>query len=738
MCLTNLQDHPLDQMDLDDYVTALGPKVHGTVNLNDAFASPNLEFFITLSSITCILGKTAQANYSAGNAFQDAFARTNAGKSHTRYISLNLGAIDGSEAITSLPIRQQELMRHGAILMTFDELYKALEYAMSAQAAKDGSVQSIMGFDRQSMTAVEDGFALTNPLFSMVPYSRASRDSEDSDHKFDVEKALRNAKFMEEAEAIITDAIVDKVAIFLNCLIEDVSKEQSLVHFGMDSLVSIELRNWMVRTCQATLMISELTEAPSILALSKTLARRSRLISDSIRSEALQEEVNKETVQSTPFSLMLGLDIGDLRRQAAQLCKISAEQIEDIYPCTALQTRWIVGFERSPSEPRDYQTQAVFSLPPSIDLEKFQAVWCTAFRRHAILRTRFININSRVFQVVVDDNATWERAELLQPYLQRDRHDNMEFGDKLVRFAIVEPKDTEERYFVFSAHHSTYDGFSYSFLFGEVEAAYFEGFLPTPAVEMGRYIKYCMEADKAAAIDFWTSHLAGAVTGPILGDRRLDRNMMVNQSPKRLTIDLPKLRGLEITLPTMIEVAVGLVFARDSKQTDVILRANRAGRDVPVPQIEELVGPVATTIPVRIHMDPGQKVKDLLQTVQSFQSALVPHQHLGYFELMKLTHLKNILEHPVYINIIPHGVVGLGQRLGLELKDTYMRSGGASYGVVANIERGKLRLTISSDDEFLPVELVKKQLDDIKRVLLLIFDVYYSQPDLSVNDLLSI
>jgi hypothetical protein len=135
-------------MTLDDYLSGLRPKVQGTLNLNSAFGSPLLDFFITLSSVSAILGKTGQMNYSAANSFQDAFAHENAGKSHTQYISLNLGAIDGSEAITSLPTRQRELMRQGAILMSFNELFKALEYSMGPDARRDGCIQSVFGFDR--------------------------------------------------------------------------------------------------------------------------------------------------------------------------------------------------------------------------------------------------------------------------------------------------------------------------------------------------------------------------------------------------------------------------------------------------------------------------------------------------------------------------------------------------------------------------------------------------------------
>lgn len=146
-----VQDHPLEQMSFDDYMAAIKPKVHGTRNLDDAFSSQGLNFFIMLSSITCIVGKSGQANYATGNSFQDAFAHTQSElRPHTQYISLNLGAIEGSNAINSLPKPQQDLLfQESVLLMKFEELFKVLEYSMSSRAESDKCKQIVLGIDRK-------------------------------------------------------------------------------------------------------------------------------------------------------------------------------------------------------------------------------------------------------------------------------------------------------------------------------------------------------------------------------------------------------------------------------------------------------------------------------------------------------------------------------------------------------------------------------------------------------------
>lgn len=272
-------------MTFEDYNTAFSPKVYGTINLHDAFSTSNLAFFISLSSVSGILGMTSQSNYAAGNTFQDAFAHAySAAYTHTRYITLDLGAIEGSDAITLLPIRYAELERQSVIFMTFDELFVVMEYSMGPQAITDGAVQCVLGFDRHSMEAIDDRVAMNNPLFSLLPdgHNKQSQSSKNAaaDSTQGPGRALQDSKSMSEAEMIITKATADKFSAFLDSA---VPTDVPISQLALDSLVSIELKNWMVRTFEAPLQSSELAGALSIAALAKLLASRSKFVSDELR-----------------------------------------------------------------------------------------------------------------------------------------------------------------------------------------------------------------------------------------------------------------------------------------------------------------------------------------------------------------------------------------------------------------------------------------------------------------------
>jgi hypothetical protein len=58
-----------------EWVNVLLPKVQGNWNLHQATQNDQLDFFVSFSSISGLIGQPGQANYAAANTFLDAFVR---------------------------------------------------------------------------------------------------------------------------------------------------------------------------------------------------------------------------------------------------------------------------------------------------------------------------------------------------------------------------------------------------------------------------------------------------------------------------------------------------------------------------------------------------------------------------------------------------------------------------------------------------------------------------------------
>ncbi|KAI1842497.1 hypothetical protein JX266_011251 [Neoarthrinium moseri] len=283
-------DRTFSHMTIEEWTTPLQPKVVGTVNLNKFFASPDLAFFITLSSIVSVVGNSGQSNYAAGNGFQDAFARAHSSHPHTQYVSLNIGAvsIDAHGALkeraASMASIRASLRQNSVMQISYEEFLANLEYIVTDLARNDDLHQSIQGVTYQSMMDVNDEHLLENPIFShLSPVREKKAMGITRTEKMDLSTALGGVKTLEEAKQLIQDATLAKFAVFLDRHITEIPVDRSLATIGLDSLVSIELKNWMVRTFQVSLQTSELGGTDSIMALTATVASRSTLIPDKIR-----------------------------------------------------------------------------------------------------------------------------------------------------------------------------------------------------------------------------------------------------------------------------------------------------------------------------------------------------------------------------------------------------------------------------------------------------------------------
>uniref|UniRef100_A0A0D2Y3F4 Uncharacterized protein n=1 Tax=Fusarium oxysporum (strain Fo5176) TaxID=660025 RepID=A0A0D2Y3F4_FUSOF len=302
-----LRDRTFSQMTVNEWKQPLQPKIVGTINLDKYFASPDLAFFVALSSIVSVIGKSGQSNYAAGNGFQDAFARAHANHPHTQYVSLNIGAVsidahgalEASQNETTISTIRASLRQNSVMDISFDEFFANFEYLMTDLAQKDGLHQSIQGVTRLSMMEANDEYLLDNPVFNQLQHTleQKTTGAAKSD-KIDFAEALAGVKTMVEAEQLIQDAALAKFAVFLDRPIEEIRVDQSLATIGLDSLVSIELKNWMVRTFQVNLQTSELSGAGSITALTATVASRSKLIPDEIRQSG-PKEIGTATEESS-------------------------------------------------------------------------------------------------------------------------------------------------------------------------------------------------------------------------------------------------------------------------------------------------------------------------------------------------------------------------------------------------------------------------------------------------------
>ena len=288
-------------MDVNEFHAAARPKVAGTQALIKALEDQPLDFFLMFSSGASIIGNLSQANYAAGNAFMDALANSSP-KSETQFLSLNLGPISDAGALANRTRVKQILMRQGYLLVKLKELLATVEFSMSEEAKVDKYKQIILGFDYRSLGESDNQYSLENPMFCHLSQTRDSRETkEDGTVVQSVEAAIAAAETMEEVENTVAEAIARKILILVAVAYEEMDLQRRVVEYGLDSLVVIELKNWMTQKFQAALQASEISDAPHVIALAATVASRSALVAESLNPSDTDSGVDvMESVVESP------------------------------------------------------------------------------------------------------------------------------------------------------------------------------------------------------------------------------------------------------------------------------------------------------------------------------------------------------------------------------------------------------------------------------------------------------
>ncbi|KAF6805458.1 type I polyketide synthase, partial [Colletotrichum musicola] len=140
-----LDDSVFEHMTYDQWLRATRPKVAGTLNFLRHSGS-QLSFFVMLSSFGGVIGHLSQANYSAGNAFQDALTRHRTGVLGLPAVSVDLPAVMGAGFVfgSGAAERERILKGLGADRLPLERLHKLLEAVISDSPRKKADKSQVI------------------------------------------------------------------------------------------------------------------------------------------------------------------------------------------------------------------------------------------------------------------------------------------------------------------------------------------------------------------------------------------------------------------------------------------------------------------------------------------------------------------------------------------------------------------------------------------------------------------
>ncbi|KAJ5952428.1 uncharacterized protein N7479_010841 [Penicillium vulpinum] len=272
-----LRDMLFENMSLEDFTAVACNKVEGAWNLHNALINAPLDFFIALSSVAGIIGNRGQAAYSAANVFLDGFIeyRKSLGLPGT---TIDLAAVSDVGYLADIDAqRRQEVMKNiGGQTIDESEVLALIAAALTGDLDQSCSGQCITGLRLDSL---ENNFWVQDGKFSVL-YEAAKNtlgsSSQRNGPSVPLQVTLSAASSREEALKVCYEALAAKLAQVLVLSLEDMDPSITVASLGLDSLVAIEIRNWIAREANANVQVLELLSSGSLMALAEIILNKSQ------------------------------------------------------------------------------------------------------------------------------------------------------------------------------------------------------------------------------------------------------------------------------------------------------------------------------------------------------------------------------------------------------------------------------------------------------------------------------
>ncbi|KAL3421676.1 hypothetical protein PVAG01_05832 [Phlyctema vagabunda] len=337
---------------------------------------------------------------------------------------------------------------------------------------------------------------------------------------------------------------------------------------------------------------------------------------------------NGDNIELKPFELLHESgSVENILNHISKQYQIAQSAIEDIFPCSPLQEGLML---LSFKHPGSYMSQITLSLSPEVDIDRFKAAWAFTIEKNTVLRTRFTHSISQTLQFVVKGDIKWRGGSNLERYLDTDKQEQMNYGQPLARYAIIE-SDTE-RNFVLTAHHSLYDGWSLMLVMQDLNRV-FRGQKDIVAPPYSTFIKHLISVDLDAAKSFWQSQFANKSLASFPEPYTVTQAPVETQIIRYTNIKRPF--GSDITLSTVLRAAWALLTARYANTEDVFFGVTLMGRNASLPNIERMTGPTITTVPLCVSINRNEPILSYLRRVQNQGADMIPYEHTGLQQIKR-------------------------------------------------------------------------------------------------------
>lgn len=177
------------------------------------------------------------------------------------------------------------------------EVFAYVSAAIRAQTAGPGKTRHnhhwITGLEpRPDVT--EEPFWMSDSKFSFLRQTyRASRhenlldgsSSSNGSKPASLTRQLGEAKSLDDARSLILNALAVKISDVLMKSVDDVNPALPMASYGLDSLVAVEVRNWIARELDVKVSMFDLVSGNSLEQLALVVVLKSKVVRKEVKED---------------------------------------------------------------------------------------------------------------------------------------------------------------------------------------------------------------------------------------------------------------------------------------------------------------------------------------------------------------------------------------------------------------------------------------------------------------------
>lgn len=320
---------------------------------------------------------------------------------------------------------------------------------------------------------------------------------------------------------------------------------------------------------------------------------------------------------------------------------VSYPQVEDIYPCAAVQEGMILSQIKDPSAYWSFTTFELKAKRGRVDVQRVLQAWKQVVDRHQALRTLFIDsvCKGGVFdQVVVRVPDTGALTVTCTEDELNAKLDSIQYRDLNGKrkprlphqLAVVQTKSG--RIVVkMEINHVVIDGGSLAVIRHDLEEAYEGRLRQEDGPLYSDYIKYLRALPMKDAIDFWKAKLKGMrpchfPIAPQHSSKQRQLHSLFVEFGRFSEIQVLAERN-NITFANILLAAWSLVLRTYTSDSEVCYGYLTSGRNVPINGIENAVGAFINMLVSRVRVSNSHSLLAMSENVQADFIESVPYQH---------------------------------------------------------------------------------------------------------------